>query len=380
MSSLPTIPIRTLAPPAQLAEALTTWRGFVELAPPAPRLQGRAYAELGKKANGWIWRRLPTASASALGCYFLHDLDICGSGYPFHRGRFVHEGVHTSDAALEWLADPNFHDHPITRPPRNTITVDRPVLMVFGPGSSIYGHWLLDFLPRVAIAQRLLGPDLRDFVLPLPSDTPVWARTMMETFCDIRADRILPYDRRDDRLVCARACLPSFAHNGSYVLHPFMRTFYDQFGKRFTGGTKRRICLSRRNQERETFSYRRIFEKRERLEQLAEDRGFAVVRPEELSFPDQVALLRSAGCVLGETGSGLHASVFCDPGTIVAAVGWFSEPQYRIAAAFEQQLIVMSRCPTIEDPNVDFHFTAADADLERLLAMVAQLENGRRLP
>lgn len=377
MSTLPTVPIRSLAPPSQLAEALSTWCGFVELAPAMRRQQGRSYAELGERASGWIWRRLPAAPVPAIGCHFLRDLEICGSGYPFHAGRFVHEGVHTSAAALEWLADPDFHDHPITKPPRTTIAVDRPALMVFGPGSSIYGHWLLDFLPRIAIAQQLLGPELRDFVLPLPADTPAWVPAMMEAFCSVGANRILPYRRRDDKLVCARACLPSFAHNGSYVLHPFMRMFYDRFGKTDTNGTKRRICLSRRNQESETFSHRRIFEKRERLEHLAQDHGFAIVRPEELSFPDQVSLFRSAGCVLGETGSGLHASVFCDPGTIVAAVGWFSEPQYHIAATFEQQMIVMSRCPEIEVSDARTCFTAADADLERLLAMIAQVEHGR---
>jgi len=371
MSAIPSIPIHLLASPTSLAEALSSWRGFAELAPPAQSRQGQPYAELGED-SGWTWHQSPAAEVPAIGCYFLQNLEICGSGYPFHAGRFVHEGVHTSDVALEWLADPEFHDHPITRPPCNIVAIDRPVLMVFGPGSSIYGHWLLDFLPRIAIAQRLLGDALDEFVVPLPSDTPAWATAMMETFCGIAPERILPYHRHNDKLVCARVCLPSFAHNGNYVLHPFMRAFYDQFGNRDASAPKRRICLSRRNQERETFSYRRIFEKREAMEHLAEDHGFAVVRPEELSFADQVALFRSADCVLGEVGSGLHASVFCDPGTVVATVGWFSEAQYQVTAAFEQKMVLMSRIQEIEDTESNaWRFTAMKPDLERLLTMIA---------
>jgi capsular polysaccharide biosynthesis protein len=371
MSTIPTIPIHHLASSSSLAEALSSWRGFAELAPPAQSRQGRPYAELGQDADDWTWHHVPAATVPAIGCYFLQDLEICGSGYPFHAGRFVHEGVHTSDAALEWLADPAFHDHPITRPPANTVTVDQPVLMVFGPGSSIYGHWLLDFLPRIAIAQQLLGAAMDDFVIPLPADTPAWATAMMETFCGIAPGRILPYHRQNDRLRCAQVCLPSFAHNGKYVLHPFMRAFYDRFGKRDTPTPKRRICVSRRNQERETFSYRRIFERRETMERLAEDHGFTVVRPEELSFADQVALFRSASCVLGEVGSALHASVFCDPGTTVAIVGWISDAQYHITAAFEQQMVLMSRIQEIEDAAGDsWRFTAMDVDLKRLLEMI----------
>ena len=49
-------------------------------------------------------------------------------------------------------------------------------------------------------------------------------------------------------------------------------------------------------------------------------RGFERVRPERLSVPEQIALFRSAGTILGEYGSGLHGSLFAPAGTNVVSL------------------------------------------------------------
>jgi capsular polysaccharide biosynthesis protein len=61
------------------------------------------------------------------------------------------------------------------------------------------------------------------------------------------------------------------------------------------------------------------FEHEEKLEQHLAARGFEIVHPEELPFPDQLRLLAGAHTITGTLGSGFHTSVFLDrPSRIVA--------------------------------------------------------------
>ena len=100
-------------------------------------------------------------------------------------------------------------------------------------------------------------------------------------------------------------------------------------------------------------------------------RGFEIVQPELLSFPEQVELFRSASCVLGEHGSGMHAAVFANPGTIVATVGAWNKHQFNIAAAFGQRSICLKRHRVINDwATPPFQFTVTNDDLVGLFAMI----------
>ena len=59
---------------------------------------------------------------------------------------------------------------------------------------------------------------------------------------------------------------------------------------------------------------------RARIEAMAEDFGFTLVRPERLTVPEQIALFGGAGVIAGEYGSALHNSVFSAPGTAICAL------------------------------------------------------------
>ncbi len=375
MSDIETIGIGELAPPRPLAEALTWWYGFAELAPASFSKPAMPCLVLPNSPDAkWRWDQVPEQRLRALGCSFIRDLEVSGSGYMFHGGRFVREYVNISDVALRWLNQPDFYDNPLTRPRTNRVVIEEPALMVFGPGSSVYGHWLLDFMPRIVIAQQLLGAALDEFVLPLPSDSPDWVVRMLHTFCGIQASQVRYYSRSDDVVICRRACVPSYAHSGKagdYAPHPIMRAFYDRFGDRGAPRAKRRICLSRREQERHTLGVWRIFEQREAMEEMAAARGFEIVRPETLGFPEQVELFRSAECILGENGSGMHAAVFADPDTIIATVGAWNLHQLNISAAFHQRSICLMRHQVLQDwDQPPFRFSVADGDLTGLFALI----------
>lgn len=368
-----TIGIRDLAHPASLDSALATSHGFVQLAPGALSCSVSSWLDFPntQDADWTVTGGNQVRPIGPLGCTFLRDVSVTGSGYFFSEGRFIREHTHTSDVALQWLNQPDFPDNPFTTPRTNHITIDEPVLLVFGPGANIFGHWLLDFLPRIDVAQRLLGARLDPFVLLLPQDAPSWVERMIGFFCGIGPERIRRFNRMKDQVLCREVCLPSFAHNGDYAFHTLLRDFYQGIAAPATAASGRRICLSRRNQEKHTHSYWRIFEAREALERKAVAHGFEIVQPELLDFADQVALFHSAGCILGEHGSGMHAAVFANPGTLVATIGANNDIQFKIAGAFGHRSLCMRRLQTLEDvPGKPTRFTASEDDLERLLAKI----------
>jgi capsular polysaccharide biosynthesis protein len=195
---------------------------------------------------------------------------------------------------------------------------------------------------------------------------------MVHIFCAIDPSRIRHFSRFDDLLICRRACLPSYAHGGMYEPHPLMRVFYEQFGNPGSPRLKRPICISRRNQEVHAGDNGRIFEASETMEKMAVARGFDIVRPEELSLLNQVELFRSASCILGEHGSGMHGAVFADPGTVVAVVrAPQRNHQLKIAAAFEHKFICMNRIRVTKGTqSAPLRFTATEDDLAALMAKI----------
>jgi hypothetical protein len=61
-----------------------------------------------------------------------------------------------------------------------------------------------------------------------------------------------------------------------------------------------------------------------RLEEIAVNRGFVSVRPEEFSLPAQARIFNQARIVVGEDGSALHNIIFSDPG---CGLGVISVPE-----------------------------------------------------
>ena len=151
MSDIRTVGIGELAPACVLAEAVHSWRGFAELAPASLRRAAMPYLILPNAPDGnWTWNRVPDCPLAPIGCSFLRDLEVSGSGYLFREGRFVREFVNISDVALQWLRQPDFFDNPLTHPRTNRVVLDEPALLVFGPRFEVFTAigTLLDFMPR----------------------------------------------------------------------------------------------------------------------------------------------------------------------------------------------------------------------------------------
>ncbi len=375
MITVPTVDIASLCPPGERESVLRAGSGFVQYLPGETIRGGRMICVLDNAPDAhWRWMKPSRAETlRPLGCFFLRDIQVSGSGYFFSQGRFVREYAHTSDVGLQWLQRDDYPDNPLVNPGLADIRVEQPVLHVIGPGFPIYGHWLIDFLPRLAIARNLLGPSFPDFVIPLPEDTPDWVPAMMHHFCGIEPAQLLRFSRQTDRLVCDRICVPSFAHTGDYALHSFLRRFYDGFKPAMAPVARRRLCLSRQGFEASTRGVWRILENREAFEALAVRHGYEIVRPEGLGFAEQIALFQSAAAVIGEHGSGMHGAIFAGAGTRVGCFPMSNAIQFRIGALCGHTNIYLNRIDSRTDGQGVIRYTAAETDLAEMVALVDRI-------
>lgn len=193
------------------------------------------------------------------------------------------------------------------------------VTPLYRPGDHIYGHWLLDILPRAWLVHTLC-PD-REVTYLIRQGSPPFGRIMLEAL-GLPAERIVEIDTR---IAHPRASEMLVATNMRYnqVVHPAIRhisdALTDRFGAEGADMTADALFVSRRAWIAKKANKRQLVNSNE-VEAYYGTEGFRAVSPESLSFGAQVALFRSASAMAGSEGSGLHNSLFAPPGITVDAL------------------------------------------------------------
>jgi capsular polysaccharide biosynthesis protein len=97
-----------------------------------------------------------------------------------------------------------------------------------------------------------------------------------------------------------------------------------------TAHNERRRAEGHRSGERTTAAWD------QGLDRIFDERGFAVVRPEELSIDEQLSLVANADTIAGASGSALHLSAFAPSSTRVLELG----DQRSVAGPVPSQLVI----------------------------------------
>jgi hypothetical protein len=208
---------------------------------------------------------------------------------------------------------------------RREIRVDMPVSCPIHQ-NMIYGHFLLEMLPRAAGLASLRRQGAR-FAVALPSTLSDWAKTILGIYFDPL--EIIWFNPNTDVVVAPSIILTSMMHC-SYNFHPELGEVVHELLGRLGAPTTmksdgsgcasdRRIFISR---SRVWHDVRLI--NAEKIEATAQDLGFEIVHPQEMSFAEQVRLFHEARVVMGEAGSALHNVLFSQPGTRVISLNMFS--------------------------------------------------------
>ncbi len=203
-----------------------------------------------------------------------------------------------------------FKDRPRRRVPGS-------VACVTSPGYKIYGHWLAEILPRLAVLEAA-GARLEKLVFPVPADTPKYGLELLH-LCGVPKDRLLIYGE-DEVLQPDELLVPTLMHNG--VRYAPLLAEAAAFFKR--GVEKAGFSLASSSAPSRIYLVRaggnRRLVNREAMREMAEGAGFTCVQPEKLSLPDQMAMFAKAREIAGEYGSAFHTALFSPAGTIVCGL------------------------------------------------------------
>jgi hypothetical protein len=253
----------------------------------------------------------------AVGVYKLHGFDVfgpyglCKTGEPFVCHEANIHPKHVEDIVTR-LGPPNF--------PRPRRYLTGPVAMITGPGHTVYGHWLSDFLPKLYLLHAA-GHDVRRLHYLLPADTPKFGRAWLDLI-GIPPENVILFSPDGELVWVEELLLPTTFHNGiraSVLLKEAAKFLIS-------------LVESRADQPAQTNAPRRVFVSRartsqsrpllnrDRIEEIAVAAGLELVYPEALPLLDQVRLFGETSMIVGEYGSALHGSLFSSPGTTVCAL------------------------------------------------------------
>ena len=256
-------------------------------------------------------------STGAVRCYRLRDVCMTFDGILLHGGQalssthFNHPDYHIDNLVQNVLGGG------MTLPARRV--QDRAV-MLSGPGYTVYGHWLVDILPRLWVLRECgYDPDTLRYVIP--AQVPAFVLPLLQTF-GIRTEQLIIYDERSEFIQFDELLLPTNLRRGNR-LHPRFTEARDFLMARATSvepivplaTSMPKLFVSRRDSDPS-----RSLINRDRVEQIAVDHGFVPVQPECMTNREQIALFMQARQVIGEYGSGLHNAMFSMPGAAVCAI------------------------------------------------------------
>ncbi|UHC15236.1 glycosyltransferase family 61 protein [Methylobacterium currus] len=323
--------IRDIRPIADLAEAVRTGGGYVRHAPPELPDHAHPLIRYEGMVNGdwfeYVNRR--RHEIPSVGCQLVSGGMVFGAGHALAEDKLVVEGSNLDTVEKEWAGR-----EIALIPDRAKKSVLGHGIVATGPGHLIYGHWIVDFLPRLYVAKLTLGQIFSECSLILPNNTPEWALNLCRQL--ISSD--LPfefYDPGREVVVCEKLWLPTYPLSSDHHFHSSVRQLYQPLRSNARGD--RKILISRAKIEGRTAGATKCFLQRKEFEEQAVRLGYDVIYPEELSFEEQVRVVNSASVLAGEFGSGLHSSVFGSDDLIVAAAGCFNAIQSRLCTLYRQR-------------------------------------------
>lgn len=201
------------------------------------------------------------------------------------------------------------------RIPKETITLSGDCALITQQADHVWGHWLVDVLPRLEIVRRLM-PD----VTFACSNMLACSGELLEK-TGFRPSRMILYDPCKTVIRAERFLVPGYVR--------FANAFARVAGSIFSSmsGNERarsnRIYVSRSGlREGSTIVNHRD------IEAMFVRRGFRVVHPQTMSIEAQIKMFAQASHIAGEYGSGLHGSIFSAPGTPVLCLQSQNMQQY----------------------------------------------------
>jgi capsular polysaccharide biosynthesis protein len=363
-----------------LAAAMATGARLYRVAEVAPKATERQPLPLIAGTDGfteeWIgmWHReTHQASVHALACYSAMDAVISGTGEVWLDGRLItaREIMHDYVAAgYDVAGGGNERLHAASRRPIRSI--DTPCLVAVGHGIAVYGHFLTEMLFRILVAQRALAATRLSYQVLLDQAAPDWLLKILRDDLGIPASAMVFFQPEIEQVRLRHAILPSRIYT-EYRFHPaaddMLAALLARLDLSESDALPRRIFIARGTFHNIAAPHRVCVNEQALIDIAVTRHGFTPVTVETMGWRAQIALFRNAEMVLGQAGSGLHNTLFCQPGTQVASIGLMNLMQSMIGTLRGQHQAFISN-----DFTLVGEFTVDEAMFATFLDRVCGIE------
>ncbi|MBP7971864.1 MAG: glycosyltransferase family 61 protein [Candidatus Nanopelagicales bacterium] len=280
-------------------------------APATTSVVGPPIARRYDRGNG-IWRsaEVPAAPTPVPGLAFRVVDGRCVSrsgamlpGMVWPTGSAWHAAVDVeAHAAFLW---PTFADDPAD-------TLDSGA-WIGQAGDWVFGHCLLDVLPRAALLHAVLDRDV-PFVA---SSTMSAALEGLLEMAGIIGRPIVRIPERENVLV-RELYLATTARQGTSFDADRINVFANMRANALNQGSRSRgelIHLSRKQVHQDEANTPRHLVNRADVDATMAAAGYSIVSPETMPLAEQIQIIHSARAISGEVGSAMHLVMFAAPGT-----------------------------------------------------------------
>ncbi|GAN69109.1 hypothetical protein AOR01nite_11030 [Acetobacter orleanensis] len=285
--------------------------------------------------HAYHWKR-PTETLNPVGFYTVKDLIVTRPGSTILNTNLVYNCA----TGLDNQHSVPHEDDYFSQSSRNKIVIEERVIVADGVACDVWGHWLVDYLPRFGVVKAMMGEQFSNLKILLPHSTPEWIYQFLAFACGVSRDKIVGYNPGADIVLCKEAILPSYCYTNEFSFHSFVRDFYNSLTPPDEAVKKtRKILISRSNymHSNRQLSHRAAFE------ELALQRGYEIIQPEKLSLEEQIQVFSEAAAVVGEHGSGMHSTLFSAPGTVVGCLGFWNAVQLHIGYLMGHQNVYVTK-------------------------------------
>jgi O-antigen biosynthesis protein WbqL len=207
--------------------------------------------------------------------------------------------------------------------------VEEPAFCVSHFNMTIYGHFLLEVLPKVLLARALQDQGFPARIV-FPADAgPI--TEIVRTLCP--EESLLLYESAQERLALRRSLHPGIMFSDQ--MHPMFVAMVRSLAERFAPGqaASDRIFLSRQKWS----GYRTLTNEAD-VFAAASDFGFRLVHPQEMQWPDQVRMFAGASHVISAFDSALHGTMFSPSGATIIGLSRVNELQDGISASLGHRI------------------------------------------
>lgn len=194
--------------------------------------------------------------------------------------------------------------------------------------AAVYGHWLLEGLPKLLLLRRYIG-QLSPVRIILSKRAPLFVKAWINVL--LPGVALVVYDEQNSYLRCEKLILPTLLSSPKYHFHPILNAALDRVPKIDQGYPLIYVT-------REKPSTYRTFLNAPEIADIARSEGFLCISPETLHLQAQVGLFANARVVAGDFGSALHNAIFSPSVTKVLALNWINYCQSRIAQLRQQTI------------------------------------------